>query len=170
MNPSTSAKEKEWWLTPWKTEKRGVKYGGWGDINVNCLEDLEDVMDNETGVTEGPVPSRTTLRSNISENPLDDEERELDMNIAEAGVHEVMSNLCSKILVEESSHEAHRPVKPTATYQGIEMYKSTIVAEYVGNPQLSKDRLTRVRETFYVNSQVDKAKEREDILVMMMQI
>ncbi len=79
-----------------------------------------------------------------------------------------MSSLCSKIENGGSRHGivCGLDVKPTVTWKGQQMYKSIVVSGYVGNPQFSKDMLTKVKETFYV----DKAKSREGVPTMTMQI
>ena len=43
-------------------------------------------------------------------------------------------------------------ISPTIEYDGKVMFKSTLVSELNGNPFLSKDRLTRVRNSMYLNN------------------
>ncbi|CAM6105892.1 unnamed protein product [Calypogeia fissa] len=160
MNPSTSARDKVWWNTPWITEQRGVKFGGWGDVNVDLLQETEDALekDPEPQLT---VESNTATQRVIQlpgvEDDLDDGVS--DIAIGSAGVHEAMSDIFSEIVHEsEEEVEAAQRVKPTVTCNGKEIYKSTVVSGFNQNPHLSKDRLTRVRQKFYWNNWVDKPK------------
>ncbi|KAL3684793.1 hypothetical protein R1sor_002815 [Riccia sorocarpa] len=51
----------------------------------------------------------------------------------------------------ESGEE--KPVKfdPMVVYDGHSIYKATLVSQLVGNPTLSKDRLTRIKQSIYFN-------------------
>jgi hypothetical protein len=45
--------------------------------------------------------------------------------------------------------------EPTVEYSGKVIFKSTLVSELNGNPFLSKDRLTRIRNSVYFNNAED---------------
>ena len=46
-------------------------------------------------------------------------------------------------------------VLPIVTFQGHSIYKSTLVSQLNGNPYLSNDRLTRMRNSIYFNNSDD---------------
>ena len=46
-------------------------------------------------------------------------------------------------------------ISSIVTYEGHSIYKSTLVSQLNGNPFLSKDRLTRVRNSIYFNNNDD---------------
>ena len=52
MNPSTSGRNIVWWKRPWEIERKGVRFGGWCDVNVETLIDLTDTLEPKTN----PIP------------------------------------------------------------------------------------------------------------------
>ncbi|KAL2633400.1 hypothetical protein R1flu_004879 [Riccia fluitans] len=55
----------------------------------------------------------------------------------------------STLLMEHAP--TNRKVDPMVSYEGHEMYKASLVSLLVGNPTLSKDRLTRIKQSVYFN-------------------
>ncbi|CAM6109095.1 unnamed protein product [Calypogeia fissa] len=93
MNPSTSCRDQKWWKTPWLIEAKGVKMGGFCDVNINALyaRDPDSCLDEE-GIDE---------RIDGCENPIaggsqsiDPDQSEVsDLDIASANVQETMSTM-----------------------------------------------------------------------------
>ncbi|KAL2621817.1 hypothetical protein R1flu_002022 [Riccia fluitans] len=56
----------------------------------------------------------------------------------------------------------HAPTKkkvdPMVSYEGHQMYKASLVSLLVGNPTLSKDHLTRIKQSVYFNGVKPKQK------------
>jgi len=61
-----------------------------------------------------------------------------------------------ELLNEQELQVSNRPpslkVLPTVTFQGLSIYKSTLASQLNGNPYLSKDRLTRMKNSIYFNN------------------
>ncbi|KAL3687171.1 hypothetical protein R1sor_013480 [Riccia sorocarpa] len=53
-----------------------------------------------------------------------------------------------------------RKYDPMVVYEGHNIYKATLVSQLLGNPTLSKDRLTRIKQSIYFNGV--KPKPRQD--------
>lgn len=161
MNPSPYCRDRVWWETPWITEGLGVLSGGWCSVTV---EDLAPVEDDDEDVAQLQV-------AEVHVDPHDEGDDEGD-----DGVHDthVASEGCGTILSEMYSDlvygEPRVDVKPTVSYNGRQMYKSTLVSQLVGNPNLSKDRLTRVKQSLYFNNLVDKPKDRDGEHTMLMTV
>ena len=54
-----------------------------------------------------------------------------------------------------SSSPSSSKILPIVTFQGHSIYKSTLVSQLNGNPYLSKDRLTRMKNSIYFNNSND---------------
>ncbi|KAL3701983.1 hypothetical protein R1sor_020005 [Riccia sorocarpa] len=57
---------------------------------------------------------------------------------------EVFHELCS-------DEQEVKKFDPMVSYDGHSIYKATLVSQLVGNPMLSKDRLTRIKQSIYFN-------------------
>jgi hypothetical protein len=70
--------------------------------------------------------------------------------------HEVR-HVFGSIVQDLSNVQVTKTVVPTVSYEGKIIYKSTLVSQLVGNPLLSKDRLTRIaQKTYYTTGQQKK--------------
>ncbi|KAL2636315.1 hypothetical protein R1flu_007794 [Riccia fluitans] len=61
----------------------------------------------------------------------------------------VMSETISTLLMEHAP--TNRKMDLMVSYEGHEMYKASLVCLLVGNPTLSKDRLTYIKQSAYFN-------------------
>ncbi|KAL3693934.1 hypothetical protein R1sor_007585 [Riccia sorocarpa] len=60
----------------------------------------------------------------------------------------VMSEVLQQISSEDQDVKKYDPM---VVYDGHAIYKATLVSQLVGNPTLSKDRLTRIKQSIYFN-------------------
>ncbi|KAL2612928.1 hypothetical protein R1flu_024620 [Riccia fluitans] len=72
-----------------------------------------------------------------------------DLEVYEHEARHVMSETMSTLLMEHAP--TNRKVDPMVSYEGHEMYKASLVSLLVGNSTLSKDRLTRIKQSVYFN-------------------
>lgn len=57
--------------------------------------------------------------------------------------------------VQVSSDPIPHKINPVVTFQGHCIYKSTLISQMNGNPYVSKDRLTRMKNSIYFNNSDD---------------
>lgn len=93
-------------------------------------------------------------------------DREIDLQIASSNLEATLNVMHSDLLHGAPQQE----VCPFVSFKGVQIYKSTLVSELVGNPHLSKDRLTRVKQSIYFNNLVDKPTVREGAATMFMTV
>ncbi|KAL3676716.1 hypothetical protein R1sor_026664 [Riccia sorocarpa] len=60
-------------------------------------------------------------------------------------------HVMSEVLQQVCSEEEVTKFDPLVAYDGHSIYKATLVSQLVGNPTLSKDRLTRIKQSIYFN-------------------
>jgi len=166
MNPSTSASNTVWWKKPWEIERKGVRFGGWCDVNVETLTDLTDTLEPETTPIQSTVETSTISTvvieplATAEEDSLSDDASEVAL--AGADVRVAMDDMYADLV-----YGVEKPnVRPTVCMEGRVVYKSTMVSQLVENPGLSKDKLTRVKQSVYFNNLVDKPCAREGIPTM----
>ena len=92
------------------------------------------------------------------EDELEDDPEPL--GIAEGECMDALSELMDAVeppapSLTNSGATHAQSIVPTVEYGGKTIYKSTLVSELNGNPYLSKDRLTRVRNSVYFNNSED---------------
>ncbi|KAL2653470.1 hypothetical protein R1flu_021598 [Riccia fluitans] len=98
------------------------------------------------------VPS--TMEANVDVE--EDETNDLEVYGHEA--RHVMSETMSTLLMEHAPTK--RKVDPMVSYEGHQMYKPSLVNFLLGNPILSKDHLTCIKQSVYFNGM--KPKQRVD--------
>ena len=100
-------------------------------------------------------PPRVGLESGSIPNPndlLDDDifdDGVVFLPILEEETRNVFIELSSDHEVQVSSDPIPHKIDHVVTFQGHSIYKSTLVSEMNGNPYLSKDRLTRMKNSIY---------------------
>lgn len=173
MSPHSSkpAAEKRWWLTPWAVE---------AETWVNEVASLPDAAPEDNEVE--PLPSEPS-REPSEDDPeaeldqLDEWETVQDTNLAEAASslispddisldayvelevlgHEVRHVLSASLIPAFVESNRREKIDPTVTFQGRVIFKSTLVSQLVQNVHLSKDRLTRVKQSLYISGSKRKA-------------
>ena len=128
MNPSTSASNTVWWKKPWEIERKGVRFGGWCDVNVETLTDLTDTLEPETTPIQSTV--ETSIISTVVIEPLATAEEDSlsddasEVALAGADVRVAMDDMYADLV-----YGVEKPnVRPTVCMEGRVVYKSTMVS------------------------------------------
>ncbi|KAL2630166.1 hypothetical protein R1flu_014852 [Riccia fluitans] len=118
-------------------------------FEVNEVEEVEEMPNSELTSDLWDIPEVTGAPSTmeVDVDAEGDETNDLEVYGHEAR-HE-MSETMSTLLMEHAP--TNRKVDPMVSYEGHEMYKASLVSLLVGNPTLSKDRLTRIKKSVYFN-------------------
>ncbi|KAL3692992.1 hypothetical protein R1sor_006643 [Riccia sorocarpa] len=121
-----------------------------GEIELD-LSDL-NMLCTDAEITE--ALKKGDLRDLISQVLSEGTQSELEDDgaddLAVAG-HETM-HIMSEVFHQLCSDEQEvKKFDPMVSYDGHSMYKATLVSQLVGNPTLSKDRLTRIKQSIYFN-------------------
>ena len=157
MAPSSVVRKKDWFLAPWKEEKHDPKHlvavqskrmvaGEDGDGEVL----REALSESSGGVEEGSNPNPELANSLV----VDDVDEVEEVPVLEEETRDILSEMMNEHEVQIQSDQVKKVI-PVVTYDGHSIYKSTLVSQLNGNPFLSKDRLTRVRNSMYFNNSDD---------------
>ena len=158
MAPPIDCANKSWFLTAWVLEKADSSSfayapafscvrGDDGDAKV-LRQDLQ-AIDADTSIVDN------------NSNPLDDSEAEVvedvvfDVVVLQAETEDVVTKLLNLEEPQVSFAPPADKVIPFVEYRGYNIYKSTLVFQLNANPFLSKDRLTRVKNSIYFNNSDD---------------
>lgn len=176
MSPNSGlpAAKRKWWTRPWEVEALM-----WPDDVVlgeaSGCNDAEDDVDH--GAVVGPRPTESADTCDEVDDPeadldqidewiqedneahdarirgADDGDMEDDPNFVEVATlgHEVR-HIFGAAMGEAIGGPTRVKVDPFVMYEGKPIYKSTLVSQLVGNPHLSKDRLTRIKQVQYASS------------------
>ncbi|KAL2632184.1 hypothetical protein R1flu_016870 [Riccia fluitans] len=158
MSPHAGMRDKTWWRTPWTVEKELGIFGTSSStqepnherFEVNEVEEVEGMPNSELSSDLWDIPEATGAPSTM-EADMDvegDETNNLEVYGHEA--RHVMSETMSTLSMEHAP--TNRKVDSMVSYEGHEMYKASLVSLLVGNPTLSKDRLTRIKQSVYFNN------------------
>lgn len=154
MGPSSVAREKKWFMQPWLVESNDPKY--WAYVPPKKAT----TGDDGDGEALRDAMVDTDANDNVVhlEDELEDDPEPL--GIAEGECMDALSELMDAVeppapSLTNSGATHAQTIVPTVEYGGKTIYKSTLVSELNGNPYLSKDRLTRVRNSVYFNNSED---------------
>jgi hypothetical protein len=159
MAPSTVAKHKKWFIEPWVEEANDPKFG----FTYKLSKELVAGEDGDAKVMQATLEIGVDLDEgdaghSASEGDVDDgvDPRVLFENKA----RDIISNVRSGVQCPNDGAGARTSAPtvlycPTVSMSGKVVYKSTLVNELNGNPFLSKDRLTRIRNSIYFNNSED---------------
>jgi hypothetical protein len=164
MAPSSVAMEKRWFLEPWVL--KGLDPKCWTFVQSKTPAPSDD--GNGEALREALVATAVLDFSTTQEGEgmphlegdvHEDFDDGLDLvSVAENECRDALSELMDQVEPPldacESVNEPRKMVQ-TVEYNGKCIYKSTLVLELNGNPFLSKDRLTRVRNSIYFNNSED---------------
>ncbi|KAL3685298.1 hypothetical protein R1sor_003320 [Riccia sorocarpa] len=159
MAPHPGVRDQVWWRTPWKVEAE-LKLFRLTSTRVDEPEDEEGQM---VGVTEGEPECNSWDMSLAREVPdPDPEEDDEDDGVDDLSIvgHETRHVLAEVLQQVHSDGASVRKYDPMVEYEGHTIYKATLVSQLLGNPTLSKDRLTRIKQSVYFNGV--KPKPRQD--------
>lgn len=158
MSPAVQCRNKSWFLTPWVVERTDPQHFAYVPANLPVRgedgdgevlrADLEAQAGSEVSVDSNSIPC-----AEREEEIVDDGSPTLFVLEAEA-----QDAVCDVLNLEEPQVSNALPsdkVIPYVQYGGHNIYKSTLVSQLNANPFLSKDRLTRVKNSIYFNNSDD---------------
>ncbi|KAL2645309.1 hypothetical protein R1flu_012896 [Riccia fluitans] len=134
MSPHAGVRDKTWWRTPKTLEKELGIFGTSSSTQEPDHERFETLMI-------WIFRSSSTMEADVDAEG--DETNDLEVYGHEA--RHVISKTMSTLLMDHAP--TNRKVDPMVSYEGHEMYKASLVSLLVGNPTLSKDRLTRIKQS-----------------------
>ena len=160
-NPQVAAKLRVWFDKPWIVERADKLSFAWAatskpvrgeDGDMEVLR--EDINEEDESQLQGELhDTEPTAIEHVEEDLIDDGVPALA--IVESETRDIISEMLS-------NHERHvRSIPVPATveafveFDGHRIFKSTLVGQLNGNPFLSKDRLTQVRNSLYFNNSED---------------
>jgi hypothetical protein len=159
MALSTVARHKKWFIEPWVEEANDPKFG----FTYKPSKELVAKEDGDAEVMQAAFEIEVDLDEgnagySASEGDIDDgvDPRVLFENEAQ----DIISDVRSGVQYPNDGAGAGTSAPtvlycPTVNMSGKVVYKSTLVNELNGNPFLSKDRLTRIRNSIYFNNSED---------------
>ncbi|KAL3696539.1 hypothetical protein R1sor_010615 [Riccia sorocarpa] len=149
MTPHTGVRNQAWWKTLWIIERELRLFERGSDTSPVPLDTECDEVGGDDADLSGPV-DLWDLSTDVQGQGSDSEEDDGVDDLAVAG-HEtrhVMAEVFEQICSEE---EEVKKFDPIVVFNGHSIYKATLVSQLVGNPTLSKDRLTRIKQSIYFN-------------------
>ncbi|KAL2610848.1 hypothetical protein R1flu_022540 [Riccia fluitans] len=157
MSLHAGMRDKTWWRTPWTLEKELGIFGMSSStqeldherFEVNEVEEVEEMPKSELSSNLWNIPEATGAPSTMEADMDVEGDETNDLEVYGHEARHVMSKTLSTLLMEPAP--TNRKVDPMVSYEGHEMYKASLVSLLVGNPILSKDRLTRIKQSVYFN-------------------
>ncbi|KAL3684531.1 hypothetical protein R1sor_002553 [Riccia sorocarpa] len=148
MAPHTGVRDQTWWKAPWASEKDLGVFAKANDVSTCPADTKAEEYDGEIA-----DPNTTgdlwDLASPLQAGGSDSEEEDGANDLAVVG-HEAR-HVMSEVLQQVCSEEEVTKFDPLVAYDGHSIYKATLVSQLIGNPTLSKDRLTRIKQSIYFN-------------------
>ncbi|KAL2651208.1 hypothetical protein R1flu_019336 [Riccia fluitans] len=158
MSPHARVRDKIWWRTPWTLEKELEIFGTSSStqepdhehFEVNEVEEVEEMPNSELSSDLWDIPEAIEAPSTMEANVDAEEDETNDLKVYGHEARHVMSETMTTLLMDHAP--TNRKVDWMVSYEGHEMYKASLVSLLVGNPTLSKDRLTRIKQSVYFNN------------------
>jgi hypothetical protein len=120
-----------------------------GDAEV-----LRDVLD-DVGASEEladdcePIDDEAGIVENLINDGVD------PLQVADSDVRQLVTDMMDSVEGQVSTNPSSSKIQPTKDYMDYQIYKSTLVFQLNGNPFLSKDRLTHVKNSICFNNSHD---------------
>ncbi|KAL2620428.1 hypothetical protein R1flu_000633 [Riccia fluitans] len=118
-------------------------------FEVNEVEEVEKMPNTELSFDLWDIPEAIGAPSTMEADVDAEGDETNDLEVYGHEARHVMSETMSTLFMEHAP--TNRKVDPMVSYEGHEMYKASLVNLLVGNPTLSKDRLTRIKQSVYFN-------------------
>ncbi|KAL3687178.1 hypothetical protein R1sor_013487 [Riccia sorocarpa] len=150
MAPHTWVRNQVWWKTPWVTERELGLFERSIEVSPEALESELDEGEAELAdlnTTGGLWDLTSPVLSEGPESELEDDGVD-DLAVAGHETRHIMSEVFHELCSDEQQVKKFNPM---VSYDGHSIYKTTLVSQLVGNPTLSKDRLTRIKQSIYFN-------------------
>ena len=155
MAPSAQARDKRWFVTPWKLEVEDHGHMAYlpSPIPIVGHDDHSKVIRHAIA-TAKIFEANEQVENIIAIDEVDGEFHdgvgtvEFIRNEMHHVFHDILDNMDANI------SEVPKPtiVIPVVSYSCHQIYKSTLVSQLNGNPFLSKDRVTRIKNSIYFNN------------------
>ncbi|KAL3685188.1 hypothetical protein R1sor_003210 [Riccia sorocarpa] len=146
MAPHTGVRNQVWWKTPWVNEiELGLFHRG-SEVALDPVDDEGEGFEGELG-NSNAIGDLWDIAFPVQREGSDSEQVD-DINDLTVLCHEtrhVMSEVLQQISSEDQEVKKYNSM---VVYDGHAIYKTTLVSQLVGNPTLSKDRLTRIKHIF----------------------
>ncbi|KAL2651442.1 hypothetical protein R1flu_019570 [Riccia fluitans] len=157
MSPHAGVNDKTWWRTPWTLEKELGIFGTSSSTHepdherfeVNEVEEVEEMPNSELSSDLWDIIEATGAPSTMEADMDAEGDETNDLEVYGHEARHVLSETMSTLLMEHAP--TNKKVDPMVSYEGHEMYKASLVSLLLGNPTLSKDRLTRIKQSVYFN-------------------
>ncbi|KAL3683977.1 hypothetical protein R1sor_001999 [Riccia sorocarpa] len=137
-----------WWKTLWIVEKSLGVFDKASEVAADHLVAEAEEFEGDIANLEAPG-DLWALTSHVQPEGEESEQEDGVNDLAVVG-HETR-HVMSEILQDASDEEVVKKFDPMVVYDGHAIYKATLVSQLVGNPTLSKDRLTRIKQSIYFN-------------------
>jgi len=173
MAPYSYARNKRWFLLPWTVEREDPKHWAYvapekpvpgedGDGEVRRDSEImpleEETMDGD-GANLDPDMSVMDIDVDMSIVDASLDDREEILRLAEEECRDAISQMLDSAEpsppMPPSGQNHVQKIELVVEYKGRAIYKSTLIGELNGNPFLSKDRLTRIKNSIYFNNAED---------------
>ncbi|KAL2621402.1 hypothetical protein R1flu_001607 [Riccia fluitans] len=156
MSSHVGVRDKTWWRTPWILEKELGIFGMSSStqepdhehFELNDMEEVEEMPNSELSFDLWDIPKAIGAPSTMEADVDVEGDETNDLEVYGHEAHHVMSETMSTLFMEHAP--TNRKVDPMVSYEGHEMYKASLVSLLVGNPTLSKDHLTRIKQSVYL--------------------
>ncbi|KAL3695521.1 hypothetical protein R1sor_009597 [Riccia sorocarpa] len=159
MAPHHGVRDQAWWKTPWQVEADLKVFGS------------SSTVENEASDSDGEIVEATDREPECSswdmslQREVPDPDPEVDdgddgaddLSVVGHETRHVLAEVLQQVQAEGASVSKYDPM---VVYEGHSIYKATLVSQLLGNPTLSKDRLTRIKQSIYFNGV--KPKPRQD--------
>jgi len=156
MAPPVQCSNKAWFMTPWLVEKADPSSFAYVPSKIPVSGE-----DGDGEVLRHDLEDTVTVEESEDSNLLVEGEEEL-LEDGSPTLPTVELEACAAISEVLDSTEPqlktaifHDKVIPFVEFGGHKIFKSTLVSQLNSNPFLSKDRLTRVRNSIYFNNSDD---------------
>ncbi|KAL3682655.1 hypothetical protein R1sor_000677 [Riccia sorocarpa] len=138
-----------WWRTPWTVEEDLGLFDKASEVAAEHMDTEAEELEGEIVNLEAPG-DLWALTTPVHHEGSESEQEDGADDLAVIG-HETR-HVMSEVLQQVSLEEEHvKKYDPMVVYDGHSIYKATLVIQLVGNPTLSKDRLTRIKQSIYFN-------------------
>lgn len=149
---------KLWFRSPWEVEKLDSKHLAYQPSAMLQPGTDGDAECERQRLQSGPEEGVQTV-SNSNPDDVLEADLEGDDGTCLSQLEEETKNVFAEVIndheVQVSSSSQPAKILPVVTYEGHSIYKSTLVSQLNGNPYLSKDRLTRMKNSIYFNNSDD---------------
>ena len=158
MAPSIQATSKCWFATSWKLEVEDRGHMAYFPTPIPMVGEDGDSEVIRHGIAtieifEASEHVKNMIAIDEADGEFDDEVGTMEIICNET--HHAFRDMLDNMDADMSEIPKPAIVTLVLSYSGHQIYKSTFVSQLDGNPFLSEDRLTRVKNSIYFNNSDD---------------